>query len=318
MSKMATVSKCHPMDGSVRNSVSASGVLSLNGYRPVVAAFLNPILCGTAGSLGWVFVGQPMDTVKVRLQSTGGSAYATAIRDLFREGGVKAFYRGGMMEFYLAMCAGCMKMPFYTHFREKVLPNSWGDSSVAKAKRASWGSGDIGKIAALGFVSGLFFSLVFTPLEALKCRLQMTPEGASSVQRLRAAYQMGSVFNGTSATVLRCAPGNAIYFTTWEVSKVCAEQAGLPTVMVRLVGGGMAGFAFWTLVHPIDCVKTRMQTSPSWSPSATSFTEAAGELYAAHGVRGFTKGLLSSSIRSFPASAAFLANYDMVHSYLTS
>jgi len=314
MSNMATVSKCAPIDGSVRSSVSSSSVLTL-GYRPAIAAFLNPILCGTAGSLGWVLVGQPLDTVKVRLQ-TGSSAYPTAIRDLFREGGVKAFYRGGMMEFNLAMCAGCMKMPFYTHFREKILPNSWGDSCIARARRASWSNSDIGKIAVLGFVSGLFFSLVFTPLEALKCRLQVTPEGASSVQRLRAAYQMGSVFNGTSATVLRCAPGNAIYFATWEVSKVRAEQAGLPTFMVRLFGGGMAGFAFWTLVHPVDCVKTRMQTSPSWSPSSTSFTEAASELYAASGVRGFTKGLLSSSIRSFPASAAFLASYDTVHSYL--
>jgi len=58
---------------------------------PVWSSFL---FGGTAGGLAWVFI-YPQDCIKTRMQSSDTrKTFVTAIRDVYREGGLKRFYKG--------------------------------------------------------------------------------------------------------------------------------------------------------------------------------------------------------------------------------
>jgi solute carrier family 25 (mitochondrial carnitine/acylcarnitine transporter), member 20/29 len=66
------------------------------------------------------------------------------------------------------------------------------------------------------------------------------------------------------------------------------------------MGGGLAGVAMWTLVFPIDTVKSALQASET----PTNLGAVVRQLHAKGGVGAFFPGLGPALLRSFPANAA--------------
>eukprot|EP01062_Namystynia_karyoxenos_P069985 TRINITY_DN65377_c0_g1_i1.p1 TRINITY_DN65377_c0_g1~~TRINITY_DN65377_c0_g1_i1.p1 ORF type:complete len:402 (+),score=95.44 TRINITY_DN65377_c0_g1_i1:80-1207(+) len=280
-------------------------------------------ICGAAAGVGWVAVGQPLDTVKVRIQANprpapGGGGALRVAASLFREGGAASFYRGAGPEFALSLLCGTLKFPLYLRLREEAVPGAWGVDDAARTRRAHFRPGELCRVGAAGALAGFIMAPVMTPLETVKCRLQVLHARGFGRPTAREAVAGGGLFNGLGVTTLRSTAGNAVYFGTVETVRARLEAAGAGPLTARVFAGGCAGAAFWALLYPVDCVKTRMQTSPPSAPAAQSAAAACVELVSEGGWRRFTRGMGIAALRGFPASAAGFVAFDSCHHHMLS
>ena len=124
-----------------------------------------------------------------------------------------------------------------------------------------------------GFVNSFFLS----PIELVKCRLQLQTESRER------AYYKGSVdclkkiiseegvtnglFKGLVPTITREVPCYAGQFGAYEVSKYLLWRARVaaggdssrtPTFLEQFVSGGVGGFFCWFFSYPQDIIKTKL------------------------------------------------------------
>jgi len=172
-------------------------------------------------------------------------------------------------------------------------------------------------VLVAGAGTGLFVSFVLTPIELVKCRMQVSgahgPGGhvyrgpldclAQSVAR----EGLGVVYRGHAATMLREIPGTAAWFGAYEMFARAMTPPGvsrdaLPASTI-IASGALGGMAYWTIMYPCDTVKSAMQISDgpiattvvSWPhpdpPQAQSGTAGAG----GGGVRASAVGVAAGS-----------------------
>lgn len=77
-----------------------------------------------------------------------------------------------------------------------------------------------------------------------------------------------------------------------------------------IISGGCAGIAAWIPCYPQDVLKSRIQSSTT----RMTMREAARNLHAQLGIRGFFKGFAPTMARAFPANAATFLGYEAVMS----
>jgi len=80
-----------------------------------------------------------------------------------------------------------------------------------------------------------------------------------------------------------------------------------------LFAGGTAGSLAWFCSYPLDVVKTRLQTQPDiFPPKYSGIIDCAIQIYKEEsgGLRGFSKGLFVTILRSFPVNAAIFFVYE--------
>ena len=237
-----------------------------------------------AGAFGKVLE-YPFDTVKVRLQSRNQDVYKNAL-DCFKksiraDGVVRGLYRGLSAPIVgAAVETSCL---FFTYRISQDLLMK----TVYRDKRRSE---DLGMDALLvaGAMSGFFTSFALTPIELVKCQMQV-PLSPGSCHGPGVRAVIGNVFrhnglrgfwHGQSGTLIREAGGSAAWFGAYEGTKkffksrssqarvppstpgAPAEgQAGPDLPMWQLaIAGACAGVSYNFAFYPADTIKSRMQT----------------------------------------------------------
>ncbi|KAJ1657507.1 hypothetical protein IWQ61_003099 [Dispira simplex] len=200
------------------------------------------------------------------------------------------------------------------------------------------------QIAAAGAISGLFPVLLIGPAERIKVLLQVqgTPVATDAVPGKRLGSKTSSpraglveltrevyrqeglrgLFRGTAATFIRDVPGCAVYFTAYEaVRRTLGHHPGslitLPTPLVVLLAGGLAGIIDWACTMPIDTLKSRLQSAPKgYYPRG--IRDVAYHLIRTEGWTALYRGIFPVMLRAFPANAACFAGYEATMSLLDS
>jgi solute carrier family 25 S-adenosylmethionine transporter 26 len=239
----------------------------------------------------------PLDTIKVQLQLRGSTlrgpraGVAASFAAHGRAGGLARLYAGAP----LAVIGSGASSALY-----------FGAYDAAKA------AGVPPPIAAL--MGNALSSLILVPKEVLKSRLQAgAPGGAMGVAA--AALRSGgvrSLYAGYVPTLMRNAPSNVISFSTYEGLKAlaqrqlarhsgtCAEAgAPLPPLPAPLAAcaGACSGALAAVLTHPLDLVKTRLQTQGVGGRPPAGLALYAGvgptlrAVVATEGPRGLSRGL---------------------------
>jgi solute carrier family 25 carnitine/acylcarnitine transporter 20/29 len=176
---------------------------------------------------------------------------------------------------------------------------------------------------------------ITAPFERIKIVLQIQgqqssggkPQYSGGFDALRGIYKQGGlrsgttqspffdltvVFRGSLATIARDGPGSAAYFAVYEYTKRKltpeGKQLSLPAVIMAgglagilsPISGLIAGVAMWTLVFPVDTIKSALQASatPTTLPATVRMLNARG------GIGAFFPGIGPALLRSFPANAA--------------
>lgn len=193
-----------------------------------------------------------------------------------------------------------------------------------------------------GAFSGVFTSFVLTPVELVKCKIQV-PAGAGSRRKplgpmavIREVYRQEGLkgfWHGQMGTLIREAGGCAAWFGSKETTsklflkhnlkkaKTVAERDAILSNPLPLwqqaLAGASAGVSYNFLFYPADTIKSRMQTSPlGGSLVKRSFVAEGAALWKEAGLKGLYRGCGITCLRSAPSSAFIFMVYDGLKKYL--
>ncbi|RHY58526.1 hypothetical protein DYB34_012006, partial [Aphanomyces astaci] len=292
----------------------------------------DPAVEFAAGSLGGFcakFVEFPLDTVKVQLQTQaprggrGGSSLDAFhhIQSLVVREGPAVLYRGLPMPLVGTMVE--MACLFATFGQVKSLLFGRRTEPLT-----TW------EIASAGGVSGCFISFILTPIELIKCRMQVTTKARykntgdciaqafqcdglrgfrTSIHRRDAQFPRFStcgcvLVKGIVPTMWREIPGTASWFATYHVSLdyLRGDKADKKSDWDVIAAGALSGIAYNGAFYPADTVKSLVQTHPTHRRSM----DVVKEVYALHGVGGFYRGFTPTVLRAIPANAVLFYTYE--------
>lgn len=283
--------------------------------------FISGTIAGAAG----IVVGQPLDTVKVRLQTSMGlyKGPFDCFRQIARNEGWAAFFKG--MASPIAASAPINAVLFVVHFQSYSL--------LERGSAADWAP--LTRHFAAGVMSGLSQVPIAAPSELVKIRLQIQHD--SGIHRYSGSWSCVSdivkcegirgLYRGTLLTALRDAPAFGIYFWSYAYFKdmfvrrreaeylashhrannltALSIDAPLPRIEASLpeltFAGGMAGLLSFMFLQPIDVMKSVAQSVER--DSHTTFRGLLTQYYRAEGPRFLFRGLLPTCVRAFPVSA---------------
>lgn len=265
--------------------------------------------CGTVAGIVGKFVDYPFDTVKTRMQAKNCPYKSTidCITRMWAEEGLFGYYNGITAPISGAAFENAFAFTAYT-FGSKLWRNATGLTPDAPVP--------IQGCAFAGSVAGVATSIVLTPVELLKCRVQVNPGVYKGVfdcaVRTIKADGFFSVYSGVQATLLREVPGNAAWFGFYELvlkwwtppgkSKDACPWYAFP------IAGGIGGLMYWTAFFPADVVKTLMQTDKEYA--TLGFVAGLKQLYKEGGVRALYRGYGITCCRAIPANATIFSAYE--------
>jgi len=285
----------------------------MNAARDGVIDFV----AGAIGATVSVYVGQPLDTVKVKMQ-TFPHLYPNLIectkQTLLKDGVARGLYAGtvpslaaniGENSVLFAAYGGCQKL-------------------VARATGVDK-TENLGMFAngLSGFLAAFWSSLVLCPTELVKCRLQAMRESEALAGRPPPKIGPGKLtgqilrqdgvpglFRGLTATFTREMPGYFFFFMAYEATRHVLTPAGKTKdeigALRTVVAGGVAGVTLWTIIFPADVVKSRLQVSGASTPMLTVMTD----ILKKEGLARLYSGLGPTLLRTFPATGALFLAYE--------
>jgi len=159
---------------------------------------------------------------------------------------------------------------------------------------------------AAGAFSGACVSFLLTPVELVKCRVQIHGGSTLSVLRqtvMREGFQ--GLYCGYSGTFLRETVGGAAWFGVYEYTNGRLQNP--------LLAGACAGIAFNAALFPADVIKSIQQTQTTNS----GFLSIGRQLWASQGVAGLYRGFGITAARAGPSSAMIFWTYEGIKTWLS-
>ncbi|XP_078520768.1 mitochondrial carnitine/acylcarnitine carrier protein-like isoform X2 [Lissotriton helveticus] len=266
---------------------------------------------GGAGGVCLILAGQPLDTIKVNMQTQArplpGQAplYKNTLdcfHKILAQKGLRGLYKG--MGAPLAGISPVMGVTFFGYGLGKRLQlNGPNDEQRLTPSQ----------VFAAGMLAGVCSTTIVAPVERVKCLLQVQVHSpvvkyAGSVDcalQLYAARGVRGLYKGTLLTLMRDVPATGMYFMSYEWIKEFLTPEGksvsqLSTVRI-LLAGGLAGVCNWVVAIPMDVLKSRFQIAPEGRYKG--FADVLRKVLREEGPRGLYKGFAAAILRAFPANA---------------
>ncbi|ORY85469.1 mitochondrial carnitine/acylcarnitine carrier protein [Protomyces lactucae-debilis] len=283
---------------------------SLSGIKSFVSGGFGGICC--------VLVGHPFDLIKVRMQTAEKGVYSGTM-DVVR----KTLAKAGPTGLYAGVSAPLIGVT--PMFAISFLGYDMGKGLVSRFSTVDAKTGlSTTQIALAGLFSAIPCTLVTAPFERVKVLLQVQGDSKKyngSLDVMKQLYKTGgikSVYRGSLATFARDGPGSAAYFASYEVIKrklTPRKEDGSPgelSVPAVVVAGGMAGVAMWTLVFPVDTIKSTLQAT-----EGSTVGQVIRTIHSRGGIKAFFPGIGPALLRSFPANAATFLGVEVANQFMT-
>ena len=259
--------------------------------------------------------------MKVRLQTT--TKYSSALdaaRQILAEEGPLAFYKGTLTP--LIGIGACVSVQFGAfHYARRHFEEANSKLSKAASTQLSYG-----QYYGAGAFAGITNTVLSSPIEHVRIRLQTQPHGANRlyngpvdcIQQLSAHEGiLKGLYRGTAVTFLREAQAYGVWFLTFEYlmnadmrrNRIKRESISSPKIAVY---GGLAGEMLWISSYPFDVVKSKMQSDGfGMDQRYKRMTDCFRQTWAKEGLFGFWKGIGPTLLRAMPVSAGTFAVVEM-------
>lgn len=298
-----------------------------------------------------VYVGQPLDTIKVKMQ-TFPTVYKNMIKcfqvTLKNDGIYRGLYAGTVPALATNIVENSVLFLCYG-FCQKFMQNL---TQVDDIKHLSTLSN-----ATAGFLASFFSSVAICPTELVKCKLQALSEMNKleavntglinrkiqqigpmklTAQIIREEGSLG-LFRGLVPTLVREMPGYFFFFGGYEgelikISTICDDKSTFFSflgmreffcepnqskedigLLKTMIAGAVGGSVFWTLTYPVDVAKSRIQVKNT----DKNLVQTISEIVRKEGFRTLYKGLSPTLLRTVPATATLFATYEYSKKWLT-
>ncbi|KAH8388014.1 hypothetical protein KR093_011009 [Drosophila rubida] len=276
-------------------------------------------LAGSIGGAVQVYVSQPLDTVKVKLQ-TFPDRYKGML-DCFvstyqRDGVLRGLYAGSVPAVFanvaensvlFAAYGGCQKFVTYVVGKELA-------SELTTTENACAGS-----------LAACFSTLTLCPTELIKCKLQalrdmkqfVEPTQTAEIRTPWTLTRIRGFYRGLGSTFIREMPGYFFFFGSYEGARELLRKEGQTKDEIgpirTMIAGAIGGVCLWTSTFPADVIKSRIQVK---NLNDGMFTVGA-DIVRREGVLALYRGLLPSVLRTIPATATLFVVYEYTKKALT-
>eukprot|EP00547_Thalassionema_nitzschioides_P014160 CAMPEP_0194249360 /NCGR_PEP_ID=MMETSP0158-20130606/20291_1 /TAXON_ID=33649 /ORGANISM="Thalassionema nitzschioides, Strain L26-B" /LENGTH=336 /DNA_ID=CAMNT_0038985861 /DNA_START=45 /DNA_END=1055 /DNA_ORIENTATION=+ len=280
------------------------------------------LIAGTAGGWSQTIVGHPFDTIKVRMQTAVGGANASLLECL------QSTMKNGVHDFYLGIASpllgqGLMNaLQYATYGNMKILCGGCDRDTIVLPPE---------RYLIVGALTGAVISTVDGPVDLFKIKLQVQGQTGTNykgvidaMKQIYGTFGIRGVYQGFGATLMRNIPCNGLYFATYEyVRQYFVEKDDVSHISDLspsrlLAAGGAAGFAYWSILYPVETVKSAMQGDAS-DPAKRRYRnwiDCGRKVYQQNGYQAFWRGWLPCVIRSVPANAACFYAYETTRQML--
>ncbi|KAJ1557843.1 hypothetical protein HK096_005049, partial [Nowakowskiella sp. JEL0078] len=295
---------------------SSFGSIPLPGIRDFLA--------GSAAGMAQVAVGcvvvHPLDTVKVRLQIEGNSGRFNGPIDCL----VKTIRSEGFFALYKGMASPLLGIGFVN----AVLFSAYG--WLKNVQQNGTKQLTLTQIAIAGAGAGAINSVVSSPIELFKIRLQVQYDSLKSPSSASPRYKgnfdvakqlyrdygwRNGIFRGFWSTVYREIPGYAGFYAGFEFTKrKLASNQDQASIFQLMCSGAVGGASYWTCCYPLDVLKSIIQQTADPS-KATAFdikeqrvisgniiTVFKNVMKTGGGWKSLYRGYGTSVVRSLPAA----------------
>lgn len=261
-------------------------------------------VAGGFGGIAGVVAGFPLDTIRIRQQSSNSGSAFSIFRRIIATDGLSALFRG--MGAPLASVTFQNAVVFQTY---AVLSRAF-DKSVDPRDPPSYKGVWLG-----GVGTGALQSLILNPVELIKVRLQLQ-QNPTVIQKgpmnlaksILKAEGLRGIYRGLTITVLRDAPAHGLYFWTYEYMREKlhpgCRKSGQESLNTMLVAGGLAGVTSWFSCYPLDVVKTRLQAQTKSSMKYNGIIDCFRKSVNEDGYRILWRGLGTTVSRAFVVNGA--------------
>ncbi|KAK1538306.1 hypothetical protein CPAR01_08419 [Colletotrichum paranaense] len=288
------------------------GTTALDSFKDITS--------GAAGGIAQVLI----DLVKVRLQTQGGGGNALGlVRNIWTKEGPLAFYKGTLAP--LLGVGACVSIQFgaFQLFRRRL--EEYREIYPADAKTSSK-SLSLSDFYLVGGAAGLTNSIISGPIEHVRIRLQTQPNGAARlysgpwdcVRKITQHSGIKGLYRGQVVTLFREFHGYGIWFAAYEgfLSMAMAwegvkDRRELASWKIA-VCGGLAGEALWLGSHPLDVIKSKMQSDGfGRGQKYLTMRDAFRQTWREGRFRGLFRGLVPALLRAMPVSAGTFATAEL-------
>uniref|UniRef100_A0A0R3RGZ9 Mitochondrial ornithine transporter 1 n=1 Tax=Elaeophora elaphi TaxID=1147741 RepID=A0A0R3RGZ9_9BILA len=271
---------------------------------------ISDLAAGTVGGIVNVAAGQPLDTVKVKMQ-TFPTLYPKGVlcfKSILRIDGIRGLYAGTMPALAANVAENAILFTAYGYCR-KVVAFCVGQSKLEDMTPV--------ENALSGSLASVFAAMVICPTELVKCKLQAQQEAFPGIQSTpfsicRNMYRkdgLRAFYTGLLSTLCRETVGYFLFFGAYELSRFYLTPEGKSKseigILRTALSGGISGVVLWGAVYPVDAIKSRMQVT-----SSKSFTDVFHNIVKNGGIRTLYSGLTVTLIRAFWATGCLFVSYE--------
>lgn len=179
-----------------------------------------------------------------------------------------------------------------------------------------------------GMIAGAITSLFLTPIELVKCKMQVpleTPGSIGAAPTIRGVIAsiyrhqgLRGYWHGQFGTLIRETGGGAAWFGGYEGMKILFKKSNASDkdedllVWQRMASGSVAGGAYNFMFFPADTIKSRMQTEDvkQLTGGRSTFTAVGKAVWKQYGIKGMYRGCGITVARSIPSSAFIFTVYE--------
>jgi solute carrier family 25 carnitine/acylcarnitine transporter 20/29 len=196
--------------------------------------------------------------MKIRMQWHPSNSMLEVTKSCYQKEGLIGFYKG--MGFPLATVSVLNAIVFSTNEICKIWLGYHNENSLLEG-------------TITGAMAGLVNSVVVTPVELVKCRLQVQTESKTQsrykgiMDCIRQTYGekgIRAIYQGNSVTIIREIAGYGSQFGTYYYSKNMMAKLTNREIkelnnLCLMASGAISGVFCWFFSYPTDVIKTNIQ-----------------------------------------------------------
>ncbi|CAG8544422.1 11739_t:CDS:2 [Funneliformis caledonium] len=277
---------------------------------------LRGFIAGVASGVTKLTVGHPFDTIKVRLQNSGldgrFSGPLHCLKTTIQKEGFRALYKGASPPLVGWVFMDSLMLGSLHNYRLLLQRN---DPTIKL---------NLFQHALAGAGAGWTVSIIATPIEQIKTRLQVQYDQSTKVysgpidcaRKLIRNNGIPGLWIGFIGT-LAFRSWFCVLWGSYEVYSRWLRRYNMNEMMVNFLAGGLSANTFWCVSFPVDSVKNRFMTQPDVKPlHFPNLRSIARHMYQTEGINGFYRGFLPCILRSFPTNASAILVFETTMRFL--
>lgn len=256
-----------------------------------------------------VIIGQPFDTMKLRLQiQSQTQPKYSGMMDCFwqikKYEGLLSFYKGSFLPL---LASGVITSTRFIVFHKAI---RYYDGEESKKN----GQDTLSSLYLCGALAGAVACIFATPVEHSRLRVQKQGHGMAQVYsgsldaaiKIQKEFGITGLYKGFVATVVRDAIFKGNFFFFFEIISRMLKYGNKEKVLGSaelLFAGSVTGILNWVFVYPFDTLKSVHQCDNLSNPVYKNYRHIAIHNYQTRGLISLYRGFSVTMARAIPVNS---------------